>query len=119
MMENWKQTVKEMEEAIERMQEQDLGGVLLIALPNLLHTIENGLNDTIRNDSKAVFVKMVDKLAELGCPLKADAPLLEDYNRYKAEMKPDTATQPLTAMFENLTLSQILDAPHAEGIPNN
>jgi len=108
-----------MTEVAENMRPQDVPSVMLMGLPAVLIACEDGINETVKQDAKVIFIKMIDKLATLGVRLKPESPVQEQYNSYKNKVSVDEkVTSPLTALLEKLTMGDILNAPPLQQQPN-
>ena len=120
----WSEVVKSVESQIASMStDQDAMEALTVGLPILLTTVEQGLYQEIKQDSKLLVIKMVDALGKNGYKLKAGSDVEALYLEFKKELElcptDNHVYTPLPSIFENVTLSQILNAPFAPNLPKH
>ena len=117
-MEMWRKLRVELAKKIAATTQENVMELAMSGLPMLQAAAEGGVNEEVKKDGKELFCKAMEKLDEMGI-LKPDAPLRQDYARYKAELAPKTEELPLSDLFKGITLDDILNAPKADGLPNN
>ena len=120
-MEDTEPLVKEaMVEANKQMGMDDVSAVLNMGLPVIMKAIEDNHNQEVVTDAKEVFIGMIDGLERNGVSLKPNSPLKNDYDKYVAELAPkdNKVSSALSSMFENISMSDILNAPPLARQPN-